>query len=722
MLALAAAGACDPATDAEAGRASSASEHYEILLRNRIFTPSPTVESFLRSAGTHGIIQFFDRQHGAVAKLMSLGITVHGFQRHDAYYVTVPKWVSVAQLRSIGVRAVFALRPDDKLGPLPQSIAKRKDPVDVFVSFAADTSRAEIIATLSALGGTVVRFGVPSLVLARMPVRALRALASRDSVWWIEVRLGSLVSLLDDARVAVRAEVVQTAPWGIGVPGYTAAGVNVGIWEVDGGPQLDHPDFDDPSIGPRVILGEPILTGFEHPTQVTGILIGNGAASGGAGGSQLQWAGIAPEAVAFSYLHGETDIIGDEVTTSLVDNGTLVTNHSYGQQVTGPQHCAGVGAYGAYSLSLDEATNVAPVTVVHGAGNEATAVATVGCDISVFADGGVFPLDPMLVMAGFGTINELATSKNSIVVGSRAKDLDVSLFSSRGPTRDGRVKPDISAIGGTPEDPLTMPSPPSTYAINDGTSFAAPQVAGGAALLIERYREIENDPSFVPSPALIKAVLLNTTQNVGAEGPSYSAGYGILDLEGAIGSAENFQVITVVDGEQESVPIPAGPPDTCELRVMAAWTDPIAMLPSLNALVNDIDLQLIVPESVVLPWTLDPSQPASAAIRTENHVDNVEQITVAPGPGGSEAIVGGDIPVGDGQEVVVHWHYAECDDDDGGTGADDGGGGGGAGCSGCSAGLLSSPVTSLGWLLVLGGLRRRRLGQAHPARAARAAS
>lgn len=714
-LALATVSVCDPASDARAIRTPPERRKHEILLRNRIFTPAPTVEAFLRSAQTHGVVQFFDRQPGAAAELSRLGVTVHGFLRHDAYYVTVPEQVSAKQLRSIGVRAAFALGPDDKLGPLPLSIATLENPVDVLVSFAADTSRAEIIALLSSLGGSIVRLGMPSLVLGRVPPRALRTLASHDSVWWVEVYLGASVSLLDDAHVTVRAEAVQAAPWGTGVPGYSGAGVNVGIWEVDGGPQLDHPDFQDASIGPRVFEGEPILTGFEHATQVAGALLGNGAASSGAGGSPLQWAGIAPEAVAFAYPRSLTDIIGDELTASHLDNGILVTNHSYGQQVTGPQHCSGVGSYSAYSLSLDEATNVVPVTAVHGAGNEASAVATLGCEISVLADGVVSTLDPMFVAAGFATVNEQATSKNSIVVGSRAKNLDVAPSSSRGPTSDGRVKPDISAIGGTPEDPLTMPSPPSTYTPNDGTSFAAPQVAGGAALLIERYRELENDPGFVPSPALVKAALLNTTQTLGAQGPRYSAGYGVLDLQAAIGSAGNFQVVTVLDGEQESVPIPAGPPDACELRVMATWTDPTAMLPSLNALVNDIDLQLIVPEAVVVPWTLDPSQPASAAIRTENHVDNVEQVTVVPAPGGSEAIVSGNVPMGDGQEVVVHWHYAACDNggDGDGTGAAEGGGDGDAGCPGCSTGLLSSPIASVGWFLLLGGLRRRRADH-HP--------
>ncbi|MEM9461552.1 MAG: S8 family serine peptidase [Myxococcota bacterium] len=673
------------------------------------------MEPFLRSAQTHGLVQFFDRQPGAAAELTRLGVTVHGFQRNDAYYVTVPKRVSAAQLRSIGVRAAFALRPDDKIGPLPRSIAKHEDPVDVFVSFAADTSRAEIIATLSALGGAFVRFGMPSLVLARVPPRALRTLASRDSVWWIEASLGASVSLLDDVRAAVRVEEVLAAPWGTGVPGFTGTGVNVGIWEVDGVPQFDHPDFDDPIIGPRVFEGEPSNLGVDdHATGVTGVLIGNGAASEGAGGSPVQWAGIAPEAVAFAYQRALVDIIGDEVTASHVDDGILVTNHSYGSPVEGPQHCAGVGNYGTYSLSLDEATNVVPVTAVHGAGNEAMAVATVGCQIFIFAPGGAFPLDPMLVEAGFGTINGLATSKNSIAVGGRAKDLDLSPASSRGPTFDGRLKPDISAIGGIPEDPLTVPGPPSTYIPFDGTSFAAPQVAGGAALLIERYREIENDPAFVPSPAVVKAALLNTTQRTAGDGPTYTFGYGILDLEAAIGSAENFQVVTVIDGGQESVSIPAGPPDACELRVMATWTDPTAMLPSGNALVNDIDLQLIVPEDVVLPWTLDPAQPLSNASRNENHVDNVEQVTVAPPPGSSEAIVGGDSPMGGGQEVVVHWYYAACDNGgDGGTGTDEGDGGDGTGCPGCSTSPFSSPVASLGWILVLGSLRRRRRGR-HP--------
>jgi hypothetical protein len=706
--------ACDPEPSKPSITTAPPVEEHRIILRSRTFTPVPTFAPFLASGHTHGILQFFDRPRDSLARLARLGIAVHGFQRHDAYYVTVPAGVSASDLRGIGARAMFALQPADKLSPSLRDPTPAPDflPEMVAISYASDVSRSQVTQALERLGATVLRFGSPNLVVARVSRDAVKALAQHGWVWWIEP-VNELLPQLDDARAMIRADVVQAPPWGTGMPGLTGSRVSVAMWEVGGIPDAAHPDFGGPGGGSRVASNEPIMNVTNHATQVAGTFIGNGAASESEGGSPRQWAGIAPESMLFA--HGVTggDVIGDEIATSFATNGTVVTNHSTGYEVDGPEDCADVGAYGPQSQSLDDATSMIPVASVLAAGNEASLVPNVAqCEISLFVDGGLVALDPLYVDDGYGTINGRATAKNTITVGARAKDLDVTPSSSRGPTRDGRVKPDLVAIGGTFDAPLTMPSTPSPYAQDSGTSFATPQVSGAAALLVQHYRNLANDPALTPDPALIKVVLMNTTRTPGASGPRYSRGYGVVDIEAAVEAAENHAAVVLLDGQMQVVGIPPAPADACELRVMAVWTDPAPMMPAGTTLVHDVDLTVVVPEDTVLPWTLDPLQPDSPPVRAENHVDNVEQVTVDVLDGGAEAHLVADLPMAAQQEVVVHWYYAPCDDD----GSDETGGSGDGndgigeeGCAGCSTSAPGRSATPLWAAVVLLASRRLRL-------------
>ena len=100
----------------------------------------------------------------------------------------------------------------------------------------------------------------------------------------------------------------------------------------------------------------------------------------------------------------------------------------------------------------------------------------------------------------------------------------VSYFSSRGPTGDGRAKPDLVAPG----EKITAPVPGGGLKSLDGTSMAAPHVSGAAALILARH------PELIGQPAEIKRVLCTTATDLGRE--RYFQGSGVVDALRAIQS------------------------------------------------------------------------------------------------------------------------------------------------------------------------------------------
>ena len=101
---------------------------------------------------------------------------------------------------------------------------------------------------------------------------------------------------------------------------------------------------------------------------------------------------------------------------------------------------------------------------------------------------------------------------------SRPLSYGVSYFSSRGPTGDGRYKPDLVA----PAEKITSLVPGEGAKSLDGTSMAAPHVSGAAALMLARTEELVGDP------VRVKKILCQSATDLGRE--RYFQGAGMLDV------------------------------------------------------------------------------------------------------------------------------------------------------------------------------------------------
>jgi serine protease AprX len=328
----------------------------------------------------------------------------------------------------------------------------------------------------------VVKGIAPAYQYNLIPAAAMKL--TQDQVAWLAEQVSvehlwldlPVQAFLDASVPLIQAPSVWRA-------GYRGRGIRIAI--LDTGIDPHHPDVAGRVTATATFVGRAYYDDNGHGTHVASIAAGNGAASGGI------HVGVAPEADLYvaKVLAADGSGMMSDVMAGVewaVEQKSHVIGLSLG--TNGP--CDGTDAL---SITCDAAVERGVVVCV-AAGNSGPARYTVGSP---------------------------GCARQVITVGASDDHDQIAAFSSRGPTSDGRVKPDIAFPGvgivaaraaGTAMGQVVD----EHYTSASGTSMATPHAVGAAALLLQA------NPSLTPRE--VKELLMRTARNIGYEANAQGAG------------------------------------------------------------------------------------------------------------------------------------------------------------------------------------------------------
>ncbi|GLU43116.1 S8 family serine peptidase [Allomuricauda sp. NBRC 101325] len=399
--------------------------------------------------------------------------------------------------------------------------------------------------------------------------------------------------------------------------GLTGLGMNVGVWD-SGAALTSHQEFDTRAFNADG-SGEVSL----HSTLVTGNIISSGV--------EPNAQGVAYGAKAQTYDWSRDKI---EVAEAAA-NGMLLSNHSYGIL---PDRVPDwyFGAYIKVAQDWDKIMYNAPYyLMVTAAGNAQNSYDNATPNFGKTAD-------------GFDLLLGFTVAKNGLTIAGADTEINqngeltkasVAGYSSFGPVDDGRIKPDLAGDGTNILS--TSSATNSSYQVSAGTSMAAPGITGSLLLLQQYHEELFGN---YMKAATLKGLALHTADDVGAKGPDYKMGWGVMNAKVAAEVLQNKDYTTLVNeesltnGNYYSITVTAdgnGP-----LMASISWTDPEAaninrgdLNSTTAALMNDLDIRITKGGETYLPWKLNPAKANDAATTGDNKVDPFERIDISNASG-----------------------------------------------------------------------------------------
>jgi hypothetical protein len=549
--------------------------------------------------------------------LKKQGVTLLSYLSNNAYYASVNSQFYARGTVSDNIRTKIAIDPEYKLDPIIAEgeipdYAKQGNNIKVVVSYFKGADSKTISEDLTQLYVKNSKNDESfNEVYLQVSKDKLVEIAKLNWVQNIELIPVPVESDNQPGTTSHKSNVLNSTIPGFGY-GLTGKGVKVGIWD---GNLENHKDHTG-----RVTIKE-YESNSSHGDHVSGTI-------GGAGLLDPRAKGMAPEVLMYGWNFNTQSnglSVQQERVKSVLEDGIEITSNSYGINLASGYN---MRRYDAGDRGDDNVTATYPYLLnVYSNGNAQTA----------------YP-------GGFNTSTK--NSKNALHVAANDPNDLISTYSSFGPTIDGRLVPQIAAVGSN----VYSLDYSNSYQFMSGTSMATPGTTGTLALLYERYKNIYNAK---PLASLMKALVANTAKDAGNPGPDYKYGFGNLNGLRAIKVLDKsmFYSAAVANGatyEQEIV-VPAG---LVSLKIMLAYTD-VGGTPGATAIqVNDLDIKIVKGGTTTLPWVLNPTTPNANATRGIDNLNNIEQITLDnPGAGTYKIVVTGvKVPL-DSQEFSVVYDY-----------------------------------------------------------------
>ncbi len=612
--------------------------NYELLLSSgtvELFSNFDQVKSQqlqaseLFNGSYYKYIQFYNIPSTEQKKQMAdMGVDLLLYLPTNTYIASLKQFVNINNLSTFGIRGVYTIQPEYKLLNELSIALKEKN-------FPGYTVKGNNIG-VSFTSYSDIPF---ETVKSHLQSKGYKITYEDKSMHWfvVWVNKNEILDFVDQPFVCT-AELVDDVPQPENNVERTDHRSNAVATDYSGGRKYNGAGTkvmlqDDGIIGPHIDYTGRLPMQFmtnnigDHGDHCAGIIFGGGNRNpltrGMAWGAELYAYNASPNYQGF-----------DSITTHYGTLGIRIISTSYSD-----------GCNAGYTIRAQklDIQNLAMPQLIHvfSAGNNGTSDCSYGAG------------------ASWGNVTGgHKHSKNSIAV-ANLDYMDVrNSSSSRGPAHDGRLKPEVSAVGTN----VYSTSNPDTYVNKTGTSMSCPAISGVFAQLYDAYRTLNSNVN--PPSALMKAIVMNTADDLGNVGPDFGYGYGRVNALKAVKTIEeaNYLNATISNAgtNTHNIVVPAG---VRRMKVMTYWHDYQASVNAAVALVNNLNTVLTAPSSatfnpLILDYTPNATNLNTPAIQGVDIRNNHEQVTVNTPPAGNYVltVTGASVPMGP-QSYYVTWIF-----------------------------------------------------------------